>query len=720
MTESSAADPRTASTVAVIAGETGISPKNVSATLSLLADGATIPFIARYRKEATGGLDEIAIFNISTRAEELAELARRKEYIIETIESQGALTDELRQRIDSCLDPGILEDIYLPFKPKRRTRAQVARENGLEPLAKTIMTQRDGVLDRASRFINDKVPTAADALKGAADIIAEWVNESEEVRSRVRDQFRRFAVISSKVIKTKADEADNYATYFDFSAPLSRCSSHNYLAMRRGEAEGMLRVSIDVDDERTISRILPLFVRRNAPADVARFITDAVTDGYKRLTRPAIENETAAEAKVKADTTAIDTFTNNLRQLLLASPLGSKRILAVDPGFRTGCKTVCLDANGNLLHHDVIYPTPPKSDIAGSTRKVLSMIDRYAIEAIAVGNGTASRETERFLKSISFNRPVDIFVVSENGASVYSASKVARDEFPDYDVTVRGAVSIGRRLMDPLAELVKIDPKAIGVGQYQHDVDQTRLKSAFDMTVMSCVNSVGVDVNTASRQLLSYVSGIGDTLAANIVSYRAANGDFTSRDAIRKVPRMGPKAFEQCAGFLRVPCSANILDNTAVHPERYRLVGEMASGLGLSVAEIVSDPMKLKEIDLKHYVDENTGLSTLNDILSELEKPGRDPRDKAVAVEFDDTINDLTDLREGMILPGIVNNITDFGAFVDLGVHKSGLIHISQMAEKRIQNPSQVVRLNQHVKVKVIEVDIKRGRIALTLRGVEQ
>ena len=720
MTESSAADPRTASTVAVIAGETGISQKNVSATLSLLADGATIPFIARYRKEATGGLDEIAIFNISTRAEELAELARRKEYILETIGAQGALTDELRLRIDECLDPGILEDIYLPFKPKRRTRAQVARENGLEPLAKTIMTQRDGVLDRASRFISDKVATAADVLKGAADIIAEWVNESEEVRSRVRDQFRRFAVISSKVIKAKTQEADNYATYFDVTAPLSRCSSHNYLAMRRGEAEGMLRVSIDVDDERTLSRILPLFVRRNAPADVARFITDAVTDGYKRLTRPAIENEVAAEAKVKADTTAIDTFTNNLRQLLLASPLGSKRILAVDPGFRTGCKTVCLDANGNLLHHDVIYPTPPKSDIAGSTRKILSMIDRYAIEAIAVGNGTASRETERFLKSISFNRPVDIFIVSENGASVYSASKVARDEFPDYDVTVRGAVSIGRRLMDPLAELVKIDPKAIGVGQYQHDVDQTRLKAALDMTVMSCVNSVGVDVNTASRQLLSYVSGIGDTLAANIVSYRAANGDFTSRDAIRKVPRMGPKAFEQCAGFLRVPCSANILDNTAVHPERYRLVGEMASGLGLSVAEVVSDPLKLKEIDLKRYVDENTGLSTLNDILYELEKPGRDPRDKAVTVEFDDTINDIADLREGMILPGIVNNITDFGAFVDLGVHKSGLIHISQMAEKRIQNPSQVVRLNQHVKVKVIEVDIKRGRIALTLRGVEQ
>ncbi len=707
------------STVAIIARETGIAQKFVSATLSLLADGATIPFISRYRKEATGNLDELAIFNISTRATQLAEMAKRKEYILETIEAQGALTDELRAKIEECMEPNLLEDIYLPYKPKRRTRAQVARENGLEPLAKIIMAQRDDALGRAPKFLNDKVATVDDALKGAADIIAEWVSENEEARARVRDQFKRYATISSKVVKTKIEEAENYDTYFEFSTPLNRCSSHNYLAMRRGEAEGFLRVSIDVDDERTISRLMPLFVRRNAPADVAKFIGDAVTDGYKRLIRPAIENELAADAKVKADSTAIDTFTNNLRQLLLASPLGSKRILAVDPGFRTGCKVVCLDANGNLQCYGVIYPTPPKPDLIGAERTILTLVERYNIEAIALGNGTASRESERFLRSLHYPHHVDIFVVSENGASVYSASKVARDEFPDYDVTVRGAVSIGRRLMDPLAELVKIDPKSIGVGQYQHDVDQTRLKAALDMTVMSCVNSVGVNVNTASRQLLAYVSGIGDTLAGNIVNYRAENGDFTTRDALRDVPRMGPKAYEQCAGFLRVPCSENILDNTAVHPERYALVKKMAADLGLSISDVVSNPQQLKQINLEKYLDANTGLSTLNDIVTELEKPGRDPREKAVAIEFDDTINDINDLRPGMVLPGIVNNITDFGAFVDLGVHKSGLIHISQMGERRVQNPSQVVKLNQQVKVKVLDVDVKRGRISLTLRGVE-
>jgi uncharacterized protein len=705
--------------VAVIARETGISPRQISATLGLLADGATIPFISRYRKEATGGLDEIAIFNISTRAEELSGMAKRKEYILSTIDAQNSLTDELRERIENCTDAAALEDIYLPFKPKRRTRAQIARENGLEPLAKIIMAQRDGALGRASSFISEKVPSADDALNGASDIIAEWVNESEEARARVRDQFRRFATISSKAVKAKIDDAANYETYFDFSVPLARCSSHNYLAMRRGETEGMLRVSIDVDDERTLNRLIPLFVRRHAPADVADFISDAVADGYKRLTRPAIENEMAAEAKVKADTTAIDTFSNNLRQLLLAPPLGSKRILAIDPGFRTGCKVVCLDANGNLLHNDVIYPTPPKSDITGAARKISYLVEAYKIDAISLGNGTASRETERFLKNMRYPRPVDVFVVSENGASVYSASKTARDEFPDYDVTVRGAVSIGRRLMDPLAELVKIDPKAIGVGQYQHDVDQSRLKASLDMTVMSCVNSVGVDVNTASRQLLAYVSGIGDTLAGNIVAYRAENGDFPSRDALKKVPRMGPKAFEQCAGFLRVPTGADILDHTAVHPERYPLVRQMASDLGLSIQEIVSNPEILKKIDLNRYVDENTGLSTLSDIILELEKPGRDPRQKATVMEFDDSVNDITDLKPGMVLPGIINNITDFGAFVDLGVHKSGLIHISQISDKRIANPSQVLRLHQQVKVKVLEVDLKRGRIALTLRDVE-
>lgn len=707
------------STVAIIARETGISQKHIAATLELLADGATIPFISRYRKEATGGLDEIAIFNISNRADELTTLAKRKEYILSTIEAQNALTNDLRQRIEDCLDPDILEDIYLPYKPKRRTRAQAARENGLEPLAEIIMAQHDNALSKASAFITDNVASAEDALKGASDIIAEWVNENEEVRSRVREQFRRFAKISSKVIKTKTEEAANYQTYFDFSVPLSRCSSHNYLAMRRGEAEGMLRVSIDVDDDRTIARLIPLFVKRKASPEIAEFIHDAIADGYKRLTRPAIENEMAAEAKTKADTTAIDTFTNNLRQLLLAPPLGSKRILAIDPGFRTGCKVACLDANGNLLHHDIIYPTAPRSDISGSTLKISRLIKQFNIEAISLGNGTASRETEKFLRGTGLLKTVELFVVNENGASVYSASKVAREEFPNHDVTVRGTVSIGRRLMDPLAELVKIDPKAIGVGQYQHDVDQTRLKAALDMTVMSCVNSVGVDINTASRELLSYVSGIGDTLAANIVEYRAANGDFPSREAIKKVPRMGPKAFEQCAGFLRVRKSSNILDNTAVHPERYQLVRRMASDLGMALEEAISNIDKLKQIDLTKYIDEATGLSTLNDIILELEKPGRDPRESASVMEFDDTINDITDLRPGMVLPGIIDNITDFGAFVDLGIHKSGLIHISQISDKRVSNPAQVLKLHQQVRVKVLDIDLSRGRIALTLRGVE-
>lgn len=701
-----------------IARETGIAQKHVAATLALLADGATIPFISRYRKEATGGLDEVAIFEISKRADELNELAKRKAYILETIDGQGNLTDELRQRIDECIDINVLEDIYLPFKPKRRTRAQIAREKGLEPLAKMIMAQNmRNPADAAQRFVTGQVDNADEALQGASDIIAEWVNEHEEVRSRVRDQFHRFATISSKVVKGKEDEGANYSNWFDFSQQLNRCGSHTYLALRRGEREGILRVGIDVDDERTLARLHPLFVKRHAAPEVAEFISRAVADGYKRLTRPAIENEIAAEAKTKADVAAIDTFTGNLRQLLLAAPLGSKRILGVDPGFRTGCKLVCLDANGNLLHHDVIYPTPPKNDIAGATGKVMQLAERFNIEAIAVGNGTASRETERFLREIDFGHPVEIYVVNENGASVYSASKTARDEFPDKDVTVRGAVSIGRRLMDPLAELVKIDPKAIGVGQYQHDVDQTKLKEALDMTVMSCVNSVGIDVNTASRQLLAYVSGIGDTLAGNIVAYRAENGDFPSREALRKVPRMGPKAFEQSAGFLRVPTGNNILDNTAVHPERYALVSRMAVDAGLSLEEFIRTPEAFRKTDLRRYVDEKTGMSTLADIISELEKPGRDPRGKASAAAFDDTISDISDLRTGMVLPGIVNNITDFGVFVDLGIHKSGLIHISQLADRRVNHPSEVVKLNQRLQVTVLDVDLKRGRISLTLKN---
>ena len=704
----------------IIADETGIPEKSVAATIRLLQEGATIPFISRYRKEVTGSLDETAIFAIDTRAQELAELSDRKKYILNTIEAQGNLTPELEKRIVECFDPNLLEDIYLPFKPRRRTRAQIARENGLEPLARIIMAQSsDFPAKSAARFLSDNVADIDAAIAGASDIIAEWVNEKETARSRVRDQFRRYAVITSKVVKGKEEDAANYATYFNYSAPLARCSSHNYLAMRRGEAEGMLRVSIGVDDERTLARLYPIFIRRNASEACAEIIRDAIDDAYKRLTRPAIENEVAAEAKQKADTAAIDTFTTNLRQLLLASPLGTKRVLAVDPGYRTGCKVVCLDSNGNLLCHDVIYPTPPHSDTRGAAHTIFNLVMEHDIEAIALGNGTASRETERFLRSMSIP-DVEIYVVSENGASVYSASKVARDEFPDKDVTVRGAVSIGRRLMDPLAELVKIDPKSIGVGQYQHDVDQTRLKAALDMTVESCVNAVGVDINTASRQLLAYVSGIGDTLAANIVDYRAANGDFPSREAIKKVPRLGPKTFEQAAGFLRIPTGANILDHTAVHPERYPLVTRMARDLRMSLDEIVKTPQKLKELDLSRYIDANTGMETLTDIICELEKPGRDPRSEAVAMEFDDSISDITDLRAGMILPGIVNNITDFGAFVDLGIHKSGLIHVSQMAERRVKNPSEVVRLNQRVRVKVLEVDLKRDRIALSLRDVPQ
>lgn len=672
----------------IIAREKGISPKHVEATLNLLSDGATIPFISRYRKEATGGLDEVAVFDISQRAAELEELEKRKSYILATIEGQGNLSDELNQRINECTDLNLLEDIYLPFKPKRRTRAQIAREKGLEPLAKVIMSQKPRTPEEAAeRFVGNNAGSVDEALQGASDIIAEWVNEHEEVRSRVRDQFHRFATISSKVAKGKAEEGEKYANWFDFSQSLARCGSHAYLALRRGEREGILRVSIDVDDDRTLARLLPLFVKRHATPEMSEFITHAVADGYKRLTRPAIENEIAAEAKIKADTSAINTFSDNLRQLLLGAPLGSKRIIGVDPGFRTGCKIVCLDANGNLLHHDVIYPTPPKCDIDGSAHKMTQLIGKYHIDAIALGNGTASRETEQFLRGLKPSRPVEIYVVNENGASVYSASKTARDEFPDKDVTVRGAVSIGRRLMDPLAELVKIDPKAIGVGQYQHDVDQTKLKDALDMTVMSCVNSVGIDVNTASRQLLAYVSGIGDTLAGNIVAYRAEHGDFQSREALKKVPRMGPKAFEQSAGFLRVPTGSNILDNTAVHPERYPLVARMAADAGMSTDCFVRTPEAFRKVDLNRYTDDKTGLSTLSDIISELEKPGRDPRGQASVTEFDETIRDITDLRTGMVLPAIVNNITDFGVFVDLGIHKSGLIHISQLSDKRIKPP---------------------------------
>lgn len=704
----------------IIAREMDIPEQRVNATLKLLAEGATIPFISRYRKEATGGLDEVAIFNISERFDALRELADRKLYILQTIEGSGALTDELRRKIEETYDPALLEDLYLPFKPKRRTRAQIARENGLEPLAKIIMSQKcANPEDAASRYINDNIPDAQSAIAGASDIIAEWVSEDQRSRQNVRNRFQRYARISSKVVKGKEEEAEKYRSYFKVDEPLARCSSHRYLAIRRGEAEGFLKVAVTIDDDAAIDRLLQNFIRKEGRDASARIVADAVADAYRRLIKPSITTEIEAEAKAKADTAAIETFAANLHQLLLAPPLGSKAVMGIDPGFRTGCKVVCLDPNGNLLHHDIIYPTPPRNYIIDATKRVQTLVERFSIDAIALGNGTASRETERFLRSVEFPRKVEIFVVSEDGASVYSASKVARDEFPEYDVTVRGAVSIGRRLMDPLAELVKIDPKSIGVGQYQHDVDQSRLKRQLDMTVESCVNSVGIDINTASQQLLSYVSGIGDTLAANIVKYRAEHGDFTSRATLLKVPRLGPKAYEQCAGFMRVRGGRNILDNTAVHPERYPIVEKIASDNGLSLSDLVGDKSVLDNIDLSRYVTDDMGLPTLEDIVAELRKPGRDPREKATGFSFDESVREITDLVEGMILPGIVNNITDFGAFVDIGVHVSGLIHISEMGERRVKNPAEVLKLRQQVKVRVIGVDVNRKRISLSLKGID-
>lgn len=697
-----------------------IPEQRVNATLKLLAEGATIPFISRYRKEATGGLDEVAIFNISERFDALRDLADRKLYIIQTIESQGAMTDDLRQQIDDTYDAAALEDIYLPFKPKRRTRAKIARENGLEPLAKIIMSQKcANPSDTAVRYINDSVADIDAAIAGASDIIAEWISEDQRARQNVRSRFQRYARISAKVVKGKEEEAEKYHAYFNVDEPLSRCSSHRYLAIRRGEAEGFLKVTISIDDDAAIERLCQYFIRKEAKSQSATIVADAIADAYRRLIKPSITTEIENDAKEKADTAAIATFATNLHQLLLAAPLGAKPVMGIDPGFRTGCKVVCLDANGNLLHHDVIYPTPPRNYIEDATKRVLMLVERYGIEAIALGNGTASRETERFLRSLRFPRKIELFVVSEDGASVYSASKVAREEFPDQDVTVRGAVSIGRRLIDPLAELVKIDPKAIGVGQYQHDVDQTRLKRQLDMTVETCVNAVGVDLNTASRQLLSYVSGIGDTLAANIVTYRDEHGDFASRSELLNVPRLGQKAYEQCAGFMRVRNSKNILDTTGVHPERYAIVEQMAKDSGYHLSELIHNSSILDNIDLNKYVTAEVGVPTLEDIITELRKPGRDPREKASEFSFEESVHEITDLHEGMILPGIVNNITDFGAFVDIGVHVSGLIHISQMADKRVNNPAEVLKLRQQIKVKVIGVDINRKRISLSLKGIE-
>ena len=715
----------------LIASTLNLQERAVAATLALLEEGCTIPFISRYRKERTGGLDEVQIAAISDRYEKLQEIQKRKDTVVKTITDLDKMTAELEKRIRDCWNATELEDIYLPYKPKRRTRAQVAREQGLEPLAQILLLQRERDPERAAEhFIKGDVKDTDSALKGAQDIIAETVSEDERSRQQLRNAFSRQAFITSKVVKAKADtdEAAKYSDYFDWEEPLKRCSSHRLLAMRRGENEGILRISISPDDEEAVERLKRHYVYGNTLC--GRLVAEAIDDGYKRLLKPAIETEFSTLSKEKADDEAIRVFAENLRQLLLGAPLGQKRVMGVDPGFRTGCKVVCLDAQGNLRHHEAIFPHPPINKRTESAVAVLKMIQKYQIEAISIGNGTASRETNDFIKDVLAGRynidaknnaetpTPQVFTVSEDGASVYSASKIARDEFPDEDVTVRGAVSIGRRLMDPLAELVKIDPKSIGVGQYQHDVDQTKLKHSLDQTVESCVNLVGVNLNTASQHLLMYVSGLGSTLAKNIVDFRKDNGAFTSRAQLKKVPRLGPSAYQQCAGFLRIPGAKNPLDNSAVHPESYAIVEQMAKDQGCSVTDLKNNKEKREAIDIHRYVTTEVGIPTLTDIMKELEKPGRDPREQLEEFEFDKNVNTIDDLVEGMILPGIVTNITNFGAFVDIGVHQDGLIHISQMANRRIAHPTDVVKLHQHLKVRVIEVDRRRKRISLSLKGI--
>ncbi len=716
----------------LISNELHLPEHGVENTLKLLDEGCTIPFISRYRKERTGGLDEVQITAISNRMEQLQEIAKRKDTIVKTIKEQEKMTPELERRIKECWDATVLEDIYLPFKPKRRTRAQVAREQGLEPLAAILLMQREPHPEEAAkRFVVGDVADVAAALQGAQDIIAEQISEDERYRNPVRSTFRREAFIESKVFKVKkdSDEAQKYSDYFDWKEPLKRCSSHRLLAMRRGESEGILRLHLTIDDEDTVRRL-----KRNLPPapfnnsnNCRRLLEEAVEDGYKRLLQPSIETEFATLSKQRADEEAIRVFAENLRQLLLSAPLGQKRVMGIDPGFRTGCKVVCLDAQGNLLHHEAIFPHPPVNHRMQATMHVQDMLKKYSIEAIAIGNGTASRETKEFVEDCLKSLPsplgegsgVKLFVVSEDGASVYSASKVARDEFPDEDVTVRGAVSIGRRLMDPLAELVKIDPKSIGVGQYQHDVDQSKLKHTLDQTVESCVNLVGVNLNTASQHLLTYVSGLGPVLAQNIVTYRKEHGAFTSRAELKKVPRLGPAAFQQCAGFLRISGGKNPLDNSAVHPESYHVVEQMAKDCHCSVADLINNKGTRESIDIKKYVSDEVGLPTLTDIMKELEKPGRDPRQQMEEFEFDSSVQTVEDLREGMELPGIVTNITNFGAFVDIGVHQDGLVHVSQMADRYVSDPTQVVRLHQHIRVRVIAVDLRRQRISLSMKGMK-
>lgn len=704
----------------IIAARLALPQHKVANTLALLQEGCTIPFISRYRKEKTGGLDEVQIAGISEWNEKLTELSKRKETICKTIKELGKMTDALQQRIDQCWESNELEDIYLPYKPKRRTKAQMAREMGLEPLATLLLTQREQHLkEAAKRFIKGEVTSVEMAIKGAQDIIAETISENEQSRQQVRNAFQREAVITSKVVASKkeSEEAAKFTDYFDFSEPLRRCSGNRFLAIQRGEKEGILRVKISIDSDNVVERLKRHYVKTNS--ECGKLVAEAVEDAYKRLIEPSIENELTAATKEKADEEAIHVFTENLRQLLLSAPLGQKRVMAIDPGIRTGCKVVCLDSQGNLLHHDVVYPFPPKGNKEGAQQRWKQLAERYNIEAIAIGNGTAGRETNDLVQNITFAQgKVAVFMVSEDGASIYSASKTAREEFPDEDVTVRGAVSIGRRLMDPLAELVKIDPKSIGVGQYQHDVDQTKLKKSLDVTVSSCVNSVGVNINTASKHLLTYISGLGPTLANNIVEYRKENGAFTSRSQLKKVPRLGPSAFVQCAGFMRIPDAKNPLDNSAVHPESYPIVEKMAKDAGCKVQELINNSERLRQIDLKQYVTNDIGLPTLTDIIQELEKPGLDPRAEIEEFSFDENVHSIDDLHVGMVLPGIITNITKFGAFVDIGVHQDGLVHISQLANKFVSDAGEVVKLHQHVQVKVIEIDNRRNRISLSMKEV--
>jgi protein Tex len=699
-----------------IAGSLNLPPRKVESTILLLKSGATIPFIARYRKEMTGSLDEVQISNIQLSLKKMEELEKRRETVLSTIGEQGQLTDALRQRIESCRDATELEDIYLPYKPKRKTRASAAREKDLEPLATAIFAQQNNAVERmAGKYISEDVPSVEDALQGARDIIAEWVSEDEQARQKMRFSFKKGALITSKVARGKEDEAAKYRDYFDFSEPLQRCPSHRLLAMRRGEDEGFLRLSITPDEEEVLYKLERQFLKGNGPSSLQ--VKTALHDACQRLLAPGIESEFRKSSKEKADDEAIRVFAGNLRQLLLSAPLGQKRVIGIDPGYRTGCKVVVLNENGDLLEHTAIYPHPPKADEFMAKKTLTLLAEKYAIEAIATGNGTAGRETEDFCRRIDFQAPVEIFSVNEAGASIYSASALAREEFPGHDVTVRGAVSIGRRLMDPLAELVKIDPKSIGVGQYQHDVNQVKLKESLDRTVESCVNAVGINLNTASKHLLTYVSGLGPALAQNIVDYRSEHGPFSGRQQLKKVPRMGARAFEQCAGFLRIRNGRQILDNTAVHPESYHIVEKMARDAGDTVAGLVQSSELRKSIDLKKYLTDKAGLPTLTDIIKELDKPGLDPRGAAKAFAFGN-VHTLEDLHTGMVLPGIVTNVTNFGAFVDIGVKQDGLVHISQLANKFVKNPADVVSLNQEVQVKVVEVDLGRKRIQLSMKDV--